>query len=130
MLSLNSNTKIYLAAGVTDLRKSFDTLAAIVTNSLRRDVLSGDFFVFCNRSRNRLKILVWEQSGYWLLAKRLEKGTFAWPGEETTSIECTPAQLSLLLGGIDLRETKKRKWYRRGRSSASSTAKVSRQVRA
>ncbi len=125
MLSLNSNTKIFLAAGVTDLRKSYDTLAAIVTNSLGHSSLSGDFFVFCNRSRNRLKILVWEQSGYWLLAKRLEKGTFAWPNEETKSIEFTPAQLSLLLGGIDLRETKKRKWYRRAPSS-----EISREVRA
>ena len=126
MLSIAPSTKIYLVSGATDMRKAYDTLSAIVTNALGADPLSGDFFVFCNRARNRLKILVWEPGGYWLLARRLEQETFAWPETDATSIELTPAQLTLLLGGIDLRDTRKRKWYR---STPSSRRKISREAR-
>ena len=113
MLTPGVNSRIYLAAGATDLRKSYDTLGAIVTNALGKDPLSGHFFVFCNRARNRVKVLVFEPSGYWLFSKRLEAGTFAWPESEARSIELTQAQLSLLLGGIDLASTRDRKWYDR-----------------
>jgi transposase len=113
MLSLSPATKIFLVAGATDMRKAYDTLAAIVTNALGADPLSGHLFVFANRARNRLKILVWETGGYWLLSRRLEEGTFAWPASASPALELTPTQLTLLLGGIDLRQTKERKWYRR-----------------
>ena len=79
VLSIAPSTDIYLAAGGTDLRKAFDSLASVVRNDLLKDPLSGALFVFCNRRRNRLKILWWERGGYLLLAKRLERGTFAWP---------------------------------------------------
>ena len=95
------------------MRKSFDTLAAIVTSKLEEDVYSGHVFVFANRPRNRLKVLVWDRSGFLLCAKRLEKGSFAWPESSDISVTLTPEELSLLLSGIDLRGAERRKWYSR-----------------
>lgn len=114
MLSLGSATRIFLVAGVTDMRKSFNGLPAIVQNDLQRDPLSGEAFVFCNRRRNRLKILFWQRGGYWVCAQRLEKGTFRWPEVGAASLEMTAEELAMLLGGIDLRETKRRAWYKHG----------------
>jgi transposase len=102
-----------LAAGVTDLRKSFDTLAHLVREVLSEDPLSGHLFIFCNRRRDRLKILYWESSGYWLYAKRLECGTFAWPQGKSRKMEYTGAELGLLLGGLDVTGKRKRRWYQR-----------------
>ena len=68
---------MYLVAGVTDMRKSFRGLPAFITNVVRRDPLSGEVFIFCNRRRNRLKILFFDRNGYWICAKRLEGGKFA-----------------------------------------------------
>ncbi len=79
MLSFLSNTRGYLAAGATDQRKSFDTLAGVVRNSLRLDPLSGHIFVFTNARENRLKILFWDKTGWWVCAKRLEVGTYPGP---------------------------------------------------
>jgi len=110
-----SNVRIFLAAGVTDMRKSFDTLAQRVREVVLDNPESGDLYVFCNRRRDRLKILYWESSGFWLLAKRLEKGTFAWPASAKGKVEYSMAELTLLLGGIDLAETRRRRWYRRGK---------------
>ena len=95
------------------MRKSFNGLPAIVQNVVGQDPLSGHVFVFCNRRRNRLKILFFDRNGYWVCAKRLEKGTFAWPQVGGVSLEMTAEELALLLGGIDLKETKRRRWYTR-----------------
>jgi len=98
------------------MRKSFDTLAAIVRELLQKQPLSGDLYVFCNRPRNRIKVLLWDGSGLWVMAKRLEKGTFSWPkagGPGSNSVTMTTAELSLLLSGIDLASTSRRRWYRR-----------------
>jgi transposase len=111
MLSFTPATQIFLVRGPTDMRKSFNGLMAIVKNDLKADILSGHLFVFSNRSRNRIKIIVWDRSGLWVCAKRLEKGTFAWPEVSGDSIELTAAELALLLGGLDLKDTRKRKWY-------------------
>ena len=116
MLSLPPTVRVYLAAGVTDMRKAIDGLAALTRDVLEQDPTSGHLFVFCNRRRDRIKILYWEGSGFWLLHKRLERGTFAWPGPAdcaTDRIEMTSAELSALLGGIDLAGSRKRRWYRR-----------------
>ncbi len=113
MIGLGAATRIYLAAGVTDLRKSFDGLYGIVEELLELDPLSGALFVFCNRSHNRLKVLYWDGSGLCVLAKRLEKGTFRWPAVATGSHEVTRAELELLISGLDLSRTRERKWYRR-----------------
>ena len=121
MLTLSPSVHIYLAAGVTDMRKAFDTLAAIARDTLLEDPLSGHLFVFCNRRRDRLKILYWDRSEYCLLAKRLEKGTFAWPDASTrTKIEMTSEQLVMLIGGIDLHATRRRRWLDHTTAATSS----------
>ena len=77
MLTLPASVRVFVARGPTDLRRSFDRLSAQVQEVLRQDPLSGHVFVFFNRQRNRVKLLVWERDGFWLLYKRLEAGTFA-----------------------------------------------------
>src|SRR5262245_63058967 len=116
MLSLPTSVHIYLARGATDMRKSIDGLAAVTKEVLAHDPMSGHLFVFCNRRRDRIKILYWERSGFWLLHKRLEKGTFAWPlpeGSEAKEIELSSSDLAALLGGLDVRGAKRRGWYSR-----------------
>ena len=113
MLPLTPATRIYLAVGPTDLRKSFNGLAALVRQSIVGDPLSGHLFVFCNRARNRIKILLWDGSGLWVLAKRLERGTFAWPERGVHAVELSAEELSQLLGGLDPRSFRRRPWYRR-----------------
>jgi len=113
VLTLGLTSRIWLAVQPIDGRKSFDTLAAVVTQTLGRDPLSGDLFVFVTKRHNRLKILAWHGDGYVLYLKRLEKGTFAWPDSTTTDIALSVTQLALLLGGIDLAHTRPRKRYTR-----------------
>lgn len=114
MIALGSATRIYLAAGATDLRKSFEGLSDLVRHQFKEDPLSGHLFVFANRSKNRLKILYWDGSGLWVCAKRLEQGCFRWPprGAEPGPLRLVAEELSLLLGGIDLQETHRRPWWR------------------
>lgn len=124
MISLSAATRVFVVAGFTDLRKSFNGLYGIVAQQLQRDPTSGHVFVFCNRSRNRIKLLLWDGSGLWVCAKRLEKGRFHWPwnAESAESKGNTPDRdsyilthesLTLLLGGIDLQETSLKRWYRK-----------------
>jgi transposase len=116
MLQLGSATKIYLATGATDMRKSFDTLCGVVRSRLREaDPLSGHLFVFCNRRRDRIKVLYFDGSGLVILAKRLERGTFSWPeacDDSTSRCVLNQQELALLLGGVDLSRTKRRRWWR------------------
>ncbi len=112
MLSPGPATKIYLARGSTDMRKSFDGLYGIVMRVLQRDPLSGHLFLFCNRRRDRLKVLCFDGSGLWVCAKRLEQGTFHWPEVSEGAVELTAAELHLLLGGLDLSQTRRRRWLR------------------
>ena len=125
MLSLPSTVRVYLAPGATDMRKAIDGLAALTRTVLEQDPTSGHLFVFCNRRRDRIKILYWEGSGFWLLHKRLERGTFAWPAlpsEAGSRLEMTTAELSALLGGLDLAGSRKRRWYRKPNETSSSSA--------
>jgi transposase len=94
------------------MRKSFNGLYALVAGTLEADPLSGHLFVFCNRRRDRIKILCFDGSGLWICAKRLEKGTFHWPAQVGGAVELTQAQLNLLLGGLDLKQTRRRRWLR------------------
>jgi transposase len=110
VLSLFTSEQIFLVTGATDMRKAFRGLPAIVENVLGRDPLRG-IYVFCNSRRNRLKILFWQKGGYWVCAKRLELGSFGLPDSKTKSVEMTPAELALLLGGVDVREVTQRRWY-------------------
>ena len=114
MFGLGPATKIYLAAGVTDMRKGFEGLYGLVRDRLLCDPLSGHVFLFCNAQRNRLKLLVWDGSGLWVCAKRLEKGRFYWPEavDGQPRIVLSHEELALLVGGIDLVQTRRRRWYR------------------
>lgn len=109
MLNLTGTTRIFLRAGATDLRLGFAGLHALVESQLRQDVLSGHVFVFCNRTRTRIKTLAWDGSGLWLCTKRLERGTFAWL--LTADTEVAAAELQALLAGLEIQG--QRAWYRR-----------------
>lgn len=113
MLSVPAKVRVFLCTRATDMRKSFDGLHGLVVEVLRQDPLSGDLFVFLNRRHDRVKLLIWEEDGMLIVYKRLERGTFAMPKGEGDSIVLSSAQLALLLGGIDLRQTRPRKRYRR-----------------
>ncbi len=111
----SSGSRLFLVVGPTDLRKSFNGLAGVVRNRLDANPLSRDFYFFCNRARNRLKILVSDESGVWIYAKRLERGTFAWPmdAQSGDKIEYRPEQISMLLHGVDADHLRPRGWKRR-----------------
>ncbi len=116
MLSLPPSVRVYLAPGATDMRRGFDGLAAAAQSVIGESPTSGHLFAFCNRAKNRLKVLWWDGSGLVVLAKRLEKGTFKWPAppvEGQTSVELSVPELSLILEGIDLDKVSRRAWWRR-----------------
>lgn len=115
MFAWGAATRIYLAAGATDLRKGFDGLYALVRERLELDPLSGHVFVFANRARTRLRILFWDGSGLWLATKRLERGRFRWPAasEAEGRLRVSAEELALLVGGLDLAATRRRAWFRR-----------------
>ena len=114
MLTLPLSVRVSLATGATDMRRSVDGLRALVLRHGLGDPYSGHLFVFRNRRGDRLKILVWDRSGFWVLYKRLEKGTFAWPEtSEAGAMIIQAGDLALLLSGIDPARTKKRTWYER-----------------
>lgn len=109
-------TKIYLSLAAVDMRKGFDGLYGLVRDQLGQDPLSGHLFLFSNRERSRMKALVWDGSGLWVCAKRLEKGRFRWPqataGNESVTLRAE--ELAMLLNGMDPGEGRPRRgWYRR-----------------
>lgn len=104
-----NGARIWIAAGVTDMRKGFDGLAAIVQTTLSENPFSGQLFVFRGRRGDRVKILWWDGDGLCLYAKRLERGRFVWPCAESGTVALTTAQLSMLLEGIDWRRPQ-RSW--------------------
>ena len=108
-------TKIYLAAGATDMRKGFDGLYALVRDRLELEPLSGHVFLFSNAERNRMKLIYWDGSGLWVCAKRLERGRFRWPRAEAgqTKIVLSHEEMALLVGGIDLAGSRRRAWFRK-----------------
>jgi transposase len=114
VFGLGPATRIYVALGATDLRKGFDGLYGIVRDQLGLEVRTGHLFLFCNARRNRLKILYWDGTGLWNCAKRLERGRFSWPvgQDQSDPVTLSHEELSLLLGGIDLRRTRRKDWYR------------------
>ena len=111
---LTHSVRVCLATGPTDLRKSFDSLSVIVSEELGEDPLSRTVFVFLNRRANRIKLLYWDGSGLWVLAKRLERGRFCRPpvgGGEGGKLALKPEALEMLLSGIDLKDGLQRAWY-------------------
>jgi transposase len=105
--------RIYLCTGPTDMRKGFDTLAALVRDYLGHDPLSGHLFLFVGRDRDRIKMLYWDADGFALWYKRLEEGTFRLPAASKAgvSVELKPSELAMLLAGIDLTSIKRRKRF-------------------
>ena len=103
MIGLPSNTRVWIVAGHTDMRKGFDGLAAMVQTALAANPFCGHVFVFRGKRGDILKVLWFDGQGLILLAKRLERGRFVWPQATSGSVSLTPAQLSMLLEGIDWR---------------------------
>jgi transposase len=112
MLSMASPSRVFLYTLATDMRKSFNGLHGLVVEAIRQDPLSGDWFVFLNRRRDRIKVLVWERDGFSIYYKQLQSGTYALPRHDGDSIVLTSQQLALLLTGVDLNQTRPRIRYR------------------
>jgi transposase len=115
MIPLSPATRIFLAAGATDLRKSFEGLSDLVAHQFKEDPLSGHLYVFANRRKNRVKLLYFDGTGMWVCAKRLMgQGCFAWPKTtEPGALRIVAEELTLLLTGIDLEKTQTRPWWRK-----------------
>jgi transposase len=105
MLNLSAATRVFVATAPVDLRGSFNRLFALTQAVLQQDPLSGHWFVFANRQRNRVKVLLW------VCAKRLERGRFTWPEAESASASLRSEELSALLSGLEVQA--KTNWYRR-----------------
>lgn len=126
MFGVGAATRIYLAPGATDMRKGFNGLYGLVRDQLLCDPLSGHLFLFSNAQRNRLKVLFWDTTGLWVCAKKLEEGRFHWPtaGDVQAKIVLSHEEFAMLLGGIDLAQTRPRRWYRRPVAEESSTSRI------
>lgn len=103
MIAIPAGVRVYLAMGPTDMRKGFDGLSVLAQETLAQDPFSGHLFVFRGKRGDLVKILYWDSQGFCLFAKRLERGRFVWPITKEGSVTLTPAQLSMLLEGIDWR---------------------------
>lgn len=120
MIGLPPSTRVFLCLPPTDMRKSFDGLAALAVDVVRQEPLSGHLFVFRNRREDRIKVLYWDRTGFCLFYKRLEQGTFRFPhrvattsaGDADSAGEIDAAELALILEGIDLNDAVRRKRYR------------------
>lgn len=113
LFGISGNARLFLYCMPTDMRKGFDGLSGLVTNKLGQNPLSGDIFIFVNRTRTLVKILVWDQTGFAIWHKRLEQGTFEMPNIEKAqnSIEITRQKLMLILEGISLKNIQTRKRF-------------------
>ena len=125
MLTLPSSVRIFVAAEAVDLRRGFDGLAAATRSLIREDPLNGHLFVFLNRRRNRIKVLVWDRTGYLVVYKRLERGTFQLPMQPARGerhVEVDAGELTLILEGVDLRWAIRRPRWRHMPSHAAPPA--------
>ena len=107
MIPVPTQTKVWLAAGVTDMRKGFNGLSILTQNALEQDPFSGHLFVFRGRRGDLLKIIWWDGQGACLFSKRLERGRFVWPSPVNGKLAISSAQLAMLLEGIDWRMPKR-----------------------
>lgn len=115
MLAFPHSVRIFVAVQPVDLRKQFNGLWAAAAEQLQEDPKQGAVFCFINRTRTRLKLLYWDGTGVWVLAKRLEQGRFSWPapGAAQAKLALAPEALALLVGGIELRRGSLKPWYER-----------------
>lgn len=114
MLSFSGSLKVFVAVEPCDMRCSFNGLHNAVATRLKEDPMSGTLFAFTNKRRSLLKILYWDGSGLWVLAKRLEKGTFSWPNPSDVKdgkLRLSSTALVLLMDGVDMRDGCQRPWY-------------------
>jgi transposase len=117
VLSFTGSLRVFLAVEPCDMRKGFEGLHALVSEQLQEDIRSGALFVFTNKRHTRLKVLYFDGTGLWLMTKRLEDGTFAWPKAEeigSGKLPLRPEAFAMLTDGIDLRGAKMRPWFERG----------------
>jgi transposase len=124
MINFPPSVRIFLAVQPTDMRRGFDGLAALTTSVIGQDPLSGHLFVFCNRRRDRMKILYWDRDGFALWMKRLERGTFSLPAAAGARVEMTTAELAALLAGIDLNAARRRVRYSRPTAFLQNSEKI------
>jgi transposase len=113
MLTIATQTRIFIALHATDMRKGFDGLSGLVSDTLKQDPLSGALFLFVNRRRDRMKVLYWDGDGLAIWYRRLEQGTFQIPAsnEQLNAIEIRSDEFTMLLRGIDLSSVKRRKRF-------------------
>lgn len=111
MFGLSAHQRYFLFPQAVDMRKSFDGLSGIVKQQMGKDVLSGDVYMFLGRDLTKIKLLVWESGGFVLYYKRLEAGTFALPQPGPESITLTYSELCLLIEGVEVKVTRRRKRY-------------------
>jgi transposase len=115
MLAFPAAVRIFVAVQPVDMRKQFNGLWSAVAEQLAEDPKSGAVFCFINKERTRLKLLYWDGTGVWVLAKRLEKGRFSWPtpSEARAKLSLAPEALALLVGGVELKHGSLKPWYER-----------------
>jgi transposase len=115
VLTFSGSLRVWVCLAAVDMRKSFHGLAAVARSSLGGDPLDGSVFLFTNRRRDLSKILCWDGNGLWVMAKRLEKGTYSWPRELAggRAARTEAAALAMIIDGIDLRSGTMRPWFRR-----------------
>jgi transposase len=115
MLAFPHSVRIFVAVQPVDMRKQFNGLWVAASEQLGEDPKSGAIFCFINKERTRLKLLYWDGTGVWVLAKRLEEGRFSWPtpAEAKSKLSLTPEALALLVGGVELRRGALKAWYER-----------------
>src|ERR1039458_7960928 len=113
MLGMGAATRIFVATGKTDMRHGFVGLYALVLGKLQQDPQSGHLYLFANARRDRMKILFFDGASLWVCARRMERGRLRWPEAEGGRVQLSREEFALLMGGIDLAQTRPRKWYRR-----------------
>jgi len=111
MLSLTASVRYFLYRHQTDMRKGFDGLSGVVRQGLSKDPLSGDVFIFLNRRRNQVKLLLWERDGFSIYHKRLERGTYELPLRDGDAVELRSDELMLILQGIVLKSVRRRERF-------------------
>ena len=113
MLSFSAQQRYFLYRGATDMRKGFNGLSGLVRQNIKHELLSGDVFIFINKRRNRIKLLVWDRNGFVVWYKVLECGTFELPQVSGLTMELSWTNLQLLLEGIEIKSAKRRKRYQK-----------------
>ncbi len=122
MFGLSGQQRYFLFPRLVDMRKSFDGLSGIVTHQMGKDVLSGDVFIFLGKDLSKIKLLVWEAGGFVLYYKKLEAGTFALPQSGKGSIALSYSELCLLIEGVEVQVTRRRKRYVRAQQKTTAAA--------